>query len=324
MRLFFFVSSIAMALGCGSSAPVQTESDAGVAAQDDAAAVAPKTDGATTQSGCTGKLAQPADATWTVLSSGMSRTANVHVPPNYDPTKPTPVVLNFHGFTSNAAQEALLSNMSAKADAEGFVVVYPEGLDSSWNAGACCGLSAQNGVADVQFVSDLIDSLEVQLCVDAKRVFATGMSNGAFLSHRLGCELSDRVAAIAPVAGVLGVPQCNPKRPVPVMHFHGTADPLVPYDGSATLGFPAVSDTFAGWASRDGCTGDPAKTYDNGDAHCATYASCNAGATVTLCTIDNGGHTWPGGLPVPSLGYTTTDISATDAMWTFFTEHPLP
>jgi len=317
MRLVI-VSSLLLA--CGSSAPVQTQDDAGlaqdVAVQNDA--------GTTTQSACTGKLAQPLDSTWTIVSSGIDRTANVHVPANYDPTKPTPVVLNFHGFTSNAAEEALLSGMNDKADKEGFVVVYPEGLNSSWNAGACCGVSAQSGVADVQFVSDLIDSLEVQICVDAKRVFATGMSNGGFLSHRLGCELSDRIAAIAPVAGVLGIPQCDPKRAVPVMHFHGTLDPLVPWNGDPALGFPPVPDTFAGWATRDGCTGDPTSTYDKGDAHCATYETCSAGATVTLCTIDNGGHTWPGGLPVPALGNTSTDISATDEMWTFFRKHPLP
>lgn len=319
MRLIVVVSSLVLLVACGSSAPVQTQDDAG-----DAGAIVQNDSGTTTKAACTGKLAQPVDATWTIVSSGVNRTANVHVPANYDPTKATPVVLNFHGFTSNAAEEALLSGMSDKADKEGFVVVYPEGLNSSWNAGACCGVSAQSGVADVQFVSDLIDSLEVQICVDTKRVFATGMSNGGFLSHRLGCELSDRIAAIAPVAGVLGIPQCDPKRAVPVMHFHGTLDPLVPWNGDPTLGFPPVPDTFAGWATRDGCTGDPTSTYDKGDAHCATYDKCGAGATVTLCTIDNGGHTWPGGLPVPALGNTSTDISATDEMWTFFTKHPLP
>jgi len=309
---------------CGSSpasSPAPPESESGAPTSDGGV---PTLEASSPAMACTGKLVQPVDATWTIVSKGTNRTANVHVPASYDPTKPTPVVLNFHGYTSDAAQEALLSGMSAKSDAEGFIVVYPQGLNSSWNAGACCGLSASQEVDDVQFVRDLIDSLEVQVCVDPKRVFATGMSNGAFLSHRLGCEMSDRIAAIAPVAGVLGVPECSPSRPVPVMHFHGTADPLVPYDGSATLGFPPVPDTFAGWGSRDRCTGQPVETYRNGDVHCSTYAQCGAGATVTLCTIDNGGHTWPGGMPVPSLGYTTTDISATDAMWTFFEQHPLP
>lgn len=273
---------------------------------------------------CTGKLAQPLDATMTVVSGGTNRTANVHVPASYDPSTPTPVVLNFHGYTSDASQEELLTDMSTEADAKGFIVVYPQGLNDSWNAGACCGTSAATGVDDVGFVSDLIDVLEVQLCVDSKRVFATGMSNGGFLSHRLGCELATRVAAIAPVAGVLGVTTCSPTRAVPVMEFHGTADPLVPYEGDPAEGFISVPSTFSGWATRDACTGSPATTYDDGDTQCATYESCADGATVTLCTVTGGGHTWPGGLPVPALGYTTTDISATDAMWTFFTQHPMP
>jgi polyhydroxybutyrate depolymerase len=108
------------------------------------------------------------------------------------------------------------------------------------------------------------------------------------------------------------------------MHFHGTADPLVPYTGSPGLSFPPVPDTFAGWAMRDGCTGMPAETFRMNDSHCSTYAQCKDGATVTLCTVDGGGHTWPGGLPVPSLGYTTPFLSATDAMWDFFMKHPLP
>jgi polyhydroxybutyrate depolymerase len=214
--------------------------------------------------------------------------------------------------------------MSTKSDGEGFVVVYPDGLGSSWNAGACCGTSMSTNVDDVGFVSDLIDALQSQLCIDAKRVYATGFSNGGFLSHKLACEMSTRIAAIAPVSGVLAPPVCNPTRPVPVMHFHGTGDAVVPYDGSMAMGFTSAPDTFAGWGARNGCTGAPTESFRKNDAHCASYSGCNAGATVTLCTIDNGGHEWPGGLPVPPLGYTTTNISATDAMWDFFRDHPMP
>src|SRR6185312_9540613 len=125
------------------------------------------------------------------------------------------------------------------------------------------------------------------------------------------------------VAGVLGVATCNPSRPMPVMHFHGTQDPLVPWDGSTSLGFISVMDSFHGWAMRDGCTGNAVVTYSQGDASCSTYQECAGGADVTLCTIEGGGHTWPGGTPVPSLGFTSTDINATDAMWTFFSAHHL-
>jgi polyhydroxybutyrate depolymerase len=273
---------------------------------------------------CTGKTKPDADAVWTITSGGIPRVVNVHVPAGYDPTRGTALVLNFHGFTSDAVQEAALSLMSDKADNAGFIVMYPLGTGTplSWNAGACCGTAASSGIDDIQFVRDILDKAASELCIDPARIYATGMSNGGFLSHRIGCELSDRFAAIAPVAGVLGIASCTPSRPVPVIEFHGTLDTLVPWDGSASLGFPSVMDTFHGWAQRDGCTGAPSQTYAQGDATCQSYDQCTGGAQVTLCTIDGGGHTWPGGTPVPSLGLTSTDINATDAMWTFFAAHP--
>jgi polyhydroxybutyrate depolymerase len=302
---------------------------------DDTGAVAPQPPGSVSPPGssgspppvaapvCPGRTAQPTDSTWTVPANGQNRTALVHVPALYDPSTPTPLVLNFHGFTSNGSQEELLTQMNPKADTAGFIAVYPEGLQASWNAGACCGYAAETSVDDIGFVNALLDQLEAQLCVDSHRIYSTGMSNGGFLSHRIGCEISSRVAAIAPVAGVLGVKTCNPTRPVPIMEFHGTLDPLVPYLGDPLLGFPSVPDTFAGWAAHDGCTGQPTQTYDNVDSQCQTYTDCSAGAEVTLCTVQGGGHTWPGGLPIP-IGYTTPFLNATDAMWDFFQKHPLP
>ncbi|HEY2748909.1 MAG TPA: PHB depolymerase family esterase [Polyangia bacterium] len=275
---------------------------------------------------CTG-LSAPAmaDDTWTIMSGGLSRTAEVHVPSSYDPTVGMPLVLDFHGYSSNGTEEALLTLMNNKADAVGFISIHPEGTSSSWNAGACCGQAVTDMVDDIGFVKDLLDNAAGKLCVDTHRIYVTGMSNGGFLSNRIGCELADRIAAIAPVAGVDGMPTCMPSRPMPVIHFHGTADPLVPYNGDATMGFISVADDFAGWAMRDGCTDAmPATTFTNGDSSCASYLNCAGGAQVTLCTVQNGGHTWPGGTPVPSLGYTTTDLSATDAMWSFFQAHPLP
>jgi polyhydroxybutyrate depolymerase len=273
---------------------------------------------------CKGLPAQPkGNTTWTISTSSGNRTALVHIPPGYDPTQATPVVLNFHGYSGSPTQEEGLTMMDASSDAAGFVLVYPQGTGvlPSWNAGACCGTAAQSNLDDVGFVGSLLDVLEAKLCVDKKRVFATGMSNGGFLSHRLGCELADRIAAIAPVAGVMGIPTCNPSRPVPVMEFHGTADPVVPYDGNPAIDYASVADTIAGWVQRDGCQGAATTTYSKGDATCVTYGSCTAGAEVTLCTIAGGGHTWPGGMPFPLLGKTSTDISATDAMWAFFEKH---
>lgn len=266
------------------------------------------------------------DLDWTVRSGDRDRILHVHVPAVYSVDKPMPVVLGFHGYMSNATQQDALSGMSRKADEVGFIAVHAEGIgvEQSWNAGACCGVAMLSGVDDVAFVNTMLDQIESRLCVDTRRIFATGMSNGGFLSHRLACELSSRIAAVSPVAGVLGITECHPSRPMSILQFHGTLDPLVPYDGRPSLQFPAVEPTIADWAKRSGCAGAPRETLRHGEAHCSTYDGCAGGAEVTLCTVDGGGHTWPGGMPVPSLGHTTRDIDATKAMWEFFLRHPLP
>lgn len=263
------------------------------------------------------------DVLRTIRSAGGTRWYYLHVPPGYSGGR-TPVVLNFHGFTSDPFQEALLSRMNAAADARGMIVAYPAGIANGWNAGQCCGVSAwATMVDDVGFVRDTIDAIGREYCVDPRRVFATGMSNGGFLSHRLACEASDRIAAIAPVAGVLGVLPCLPRRPVPVMHFHGTLDPLVSYYG-LPLGFTSVPLTFAGWQLRQRCTGPEQVTYARGDARCVARGGCTGGSEVVLCTIDRGGHTWPGGLPIPVLGVTSRYLDATGMMLDFFARHPMP
>ncbi len=332
--LVFAVGALAWACGSSggtsASVPAIADADAAIPTADAsipaADAAPPGFDAAPPLAPCVGKSTPKRDDTWQIAFGADTRSFDVHVPATYDPKVPIPVVLNFHGYTSNAPQEVLLSDMNDKADTAGFVVVYPQGTGTaqSWNAGACCGDAAAQNKDDVGLVGAILDVLEDRLCVDAKRVFATGMSNGGFMSHRLACELSTRIAAVAPVAGVLGVTTCNPTRPVPVMHFHGTLDPLVPYGGSALLKFPSVTDTFSGWAKRQGCTGDAIETYRKVDAHCQSYRACSQGSEVTLCTVDGGGHTWPGGTPIPTLGYTSPNLSATDAMWDFFVKHPLP
>jgi polyhydroxybutyrate depolymerase len=274
---------------------------------------------------CTGKEAEPLDGTWTVAVGNDVRVFRVHVPASYDPTHATPVVLNFHGLGSDASQQEQLSGMIAKADREGFVAVHPEGLGAkqSWNAGECCGFASETKVDDIGFVIEMLDALESRLCVDSHRVFVTGMSNGAFFAQRVGCELASRVAAIAPVAGVLAEPTCEPSRAIPVIEFHGTLDPYVPYDGDAEIGLASVPATFAAWAERDGCSEALTQSYDDHDSFCWTHESCAAASAVTLCTVQGGGHTWPGGEPLPDLGYTTPYLSATDAMWMFFQAHPM-
>lgn len=272
---------------------------------------------------CEGLSGDTGDFEKTLMSDGQAREYKVHVPAGYSPSKPTMLVLDFHGYLEQNDDIEKVSKMDGVSDAHNFIAVYPQGLSTSWNAGSCCGSSASGGVKDVEFVSAMLDALEKEYCVDKKRVFSVGFSNGGMLSHRLACELSDRIAAIGPVAGTLAIDNCAPTRPVPVIHFHGTGDFVVPYDGGGAGGAESVKDTISGWAQRNGCTGDPVNVYNKGDASCDEYQNCAAGSAVRVCTIDNGGHQWPGGESAGPLGNVSTDISASEEMFTFFSAHPM-
>jgi polyhydroxybutyrate depolymerase len=277
---------------------------------------------------CSGKSAQPLNSTWTLHVGGVDRRVQAHVPAAYDVTKPTSLILNFHGYTSNGGQQAAVSGMSSRSDKAGYVVLYPEGTGnpSGFNGGGCCGMAASRMVDDIGFTRAIIDEAKSRLCIDDKRVFAAGFSNGGFMSQRIACELGDRVAAIAAVSAPLALPAgetCKPARPIPVLTFHGTSDNTVPYPGDSGSGWPSATTSFAGWAMRDGCTdAAPAQTYQKGDVTCLTYQHCGGGAEVTLCTVQGGGHAWPGSvIPLPG---TTQNINASDTMWAFFEAHPLP
>jgi polyhydroxybutyrate depolymerase len=272
------------------------------------------------------------DTMRTVVVDGRQRQFVVHIP-GVHPRTDMPLVLNFHGWGSTAHEQIRLTGMNSVADREGFAVAYPEGIGpvAGFNAGDCCGEAITERVDDVALTRAILDDLERAFPIDSKRVYATGMSNGGFMSHRLACELSDRIAAIAPVAGVIGVHSCSPTRSVSVLQFHGTADTLVRYQGGGLATFVPVETTVRDWARRDGCPGIASDwsadrrmvTYRRGDVTCETYAGCAKGTEVTLCRIDGGGHTWPGGAPIRNLGKTTNDVSATEAMWRFFAAHPM-
>ncbi|MSP60842.1 MAG: hydrolase [Myxococcales bacterium] len=284
----------------------------------DFAAGNPATDLAVSARVCTGKTGAKGDRTLMITSGGMARTSQLHVPDRYDPAAPTTLVLNFHGLTSNPDQQKNFSKMIEESDARGFLVAHAQGIQNSWNAGSCCGGAASSGVDDVAFVRALTAQIASEYCVDPRRIFSTGLSNGGYLSYRLACEASDLVAAIGPVAGTLrlSADQCKPPRPVPVIHFHGTSDPLVAYS--------LVAPTIAVFRALDGCAATSTITYKMGDATCETWSTCAAGSAVTSCTIEGGGHTWPGGNQVPFLGKTSADISATKTMLDFFEAHPMP
>lgn len=279
----------------------------------------------TTPSGaCSGLTKGPGEYDETLADPSGTRKYRVRVPASYSASTPTSVVLVFHGLTQSASGIEDNSKMDPVADAHGFISVYPQGISNSWNAGTCCGTASSQQTPDVAFVSHLIDALKADYCVDEKRVFATGLSNGGMLSHRLACELSDRIAAIGAVAGTFAVSDCAPPRPVAVMHVHGTADFVVPYNGGNLGGAKSVPETISKWVAIDGCT-DPApvNVYKQGDASCDEYQMCKEGTRVRLCTIDQGGHQWPGGTN-NFLGHLSTDLAASEEVLKFFEAHPMP
>ena len=300
---------LAALVGCGSGSPSTPPAPGD---QPDGASVSDAPPAAS----CDANQPQPLDATWNLMVGSTMRVARVHVPASYDPHKPTPLLFDVHGRTSNASGEMSLSLSVPKSDAAGFIAIYPESATSptSWNSGTCCDPANTTNVDDTGFFKQLLDEAGTRLCIDPSRVYMMGMSNGAYESFRLGCEMSDRLAAIGPVAGLLLFQGCQPANPMPVMMINGTSDPLSQYQ------YVAQGASF--WKQHNGCTSS-STTYQNGDTTCVTSGGCNAGADVTVCTVQDGGHQWPGGgVELPFLGKKSNDINSTDALWDFFVAHP--
>lgn len=273
----------------------------------------------------------------TLIVDGDQRAYRLHVSSSEAGERPMPLVIVFHGGGQSGPQIQELVDMDETADRHGFWVAYPNGTPGpgggfTWNGGDCCGAAMRNEIGDVDFVEAMIEELTGRECVDPRQIFATGISNGAIFSYRLGCELSDGIAAIAPVAGALMLDRCRPGRPVPAIIFHGSEDRHVRVEGGrtsmsgASRTFPPLRETRDRWLEINGCSSDSRLVYAEGDSSCRSYQNCSAQGDVTVCMIEGGGHTWPGGEPIRPrvLGYTTDDLSANDTMWQFFQDHPLP
>jgi polyhydroxybutyrate depolymerase len=272
------------------------------------------------------------EITGRIDSGGEKRTYVLHVPESYDPSTPVPLVISMHGFAEWPGHQMEISRWNDLADRYGFLVVYPAGtgFPLHWRIGGNES-GATPALIDVEFISKLIDVLAEQYTIDPARVYANGLSNGGGMADMLACTLSDRIAAIGGVSGAYLFPrdQCNPRRSVPVIAFHGTADPIVPYSGGESASFhepfPPVTEWAAEWAGRNGCASAPADLPAAGEVTGIRYDGCRNGAEVILYTIHDGGHAWPGGVPLPQwlVGRTTQDIDATNVMWEFFCRHPL-
>lgn len=262
---------------------------------------------ATSLDGCVDSVYTVGDFGDTMMHDGAERRYAIHVPTSYDGSEAVPLVLDFHGFSSNGTQQ-MAFGWSRKSDEEGFIVVHPDGLASSWNGGElCCGQSLANDVDDVGFALAIVARLREQACIDPRRVYVTGLSNGGAMTHYLACDQSGVFAAAAPVSMGNGVESCQPERPISVIMFRATGDQLVAYEGGM---YPSAAEDFAQWKSINGCSGDPEPTY----GICETYFDCDGGVEVTLCTLD-AGH-----LPYDNAD----DLSIPDVAWEAFERQPLP
>jgi polyhydroxybutyrate depolymerase len=263
----------------------------------------------------------------------------LHVPSGYTGNTKVPLVLNMHGSGSTAAAQEVFTGMDATSDADGFIVAYPQALipDGSgfdWNVpgqplvgGRSVPANAPN---DIQFLTGLVGTLSHRYCIDHNRVFATGFSGGARTASQLACDSSATFAAVAPVSGLRRPVPCPTTRAVPVISFHGTADPVDPYNGNGQAYWTySVPQAAADWAAQDGCPAAAATSQSDPGVMLTAYAGCRGGAQVQLYTISGEGHEWPGGPHLPRavtrlLGPQSTAVDADSVIWAFFEAHPLP
>jgi polyhydroxybutyrate depolymerase len=262
------------------------------------------------------------------------------VPALYDSQKPAPLVLALHGGGGTGKRMHRLTGLNTLADRHGFIAVYPDAVDKHWNDGRNLPSyrSQRENIDDVGFISALVEALSDQYAVDRNRVYVTGASNGAMMSFRLACELTHKIAAIAPVIGSMGENisrTCAPSRPIPVLIVGGTGDPLVPWNGGHVHLFRrklgrvlSFADTARFWVEHNGCSADPdiawlpdADPEDGTRIRKKVYGQCDQDVKVILYEIQGGGHTWPGGpqyLPEWIIGINSRDMDAGEVIWDFF------
>lgn len=291
---------------------------------------------------------RPDSTAGSVVAGGLVRTFRLYVPPSHDRTRPAPLLVALHGGggTGAAMERLTLGGLNRLAARDGFVVVYPDGVERHWNDGR--GIAEyrahKENIDDVGHVSALIDHLAQTQGIDRSRVYAAGISNGGLFSQRLARELAPRIAAIGVVVALMSdkiALMRTPARPVPVLLMPGTEDPLVPWAGG-DLGFRggrkfgrvlSASETVAAWTALNRCAASPAVTMepdrdpqDGTRVRREAYGPCGEGSEVVLYAVDGGGHTWPGGqqyLPESVIGRTSRDIDANEVLWTFFRKHAI-
>jgi len=258
----------------------------------------------------------PGNFTFNMTFGGQSRSFNIHVPGSYTGRFPVPLVLDLHGLSSNATQQAYISGFREKSDKVGFLVAFPQGVSNSWNAYGCCGTADSSNIDDVGFLKAVVNQIASMGNINHSRVYITGLSNGGFMTHRMACEAADVFAAAAPVSAPLNLHDpttCRPARPITVVHFHGLNDTTIPYDGY--LGLQSAQDSLSSWSDINGCTGSATVLNLGGSSRCETFKTCNDGAESGLCS-----------LPGTHILYNTQSaLNIADYAWSnVFSPHTLP
>ena len=284
-----------------------------------------------------------------IQHGGLVRSFILYVPESINIKEPSPLVINFHGGGSTAEGYRAYSKMDITADKYKFIVVYPNGTGRyknrllTWNAGTCCAYANVNKIDDVGFIRKLIDHLPKYVNVDKQRIYAAGFSNGGMMSYRLALELSDKITAIASVAGNMHVEEFNPKRPIPIMHIHSVDDPRALYHGGLGPPFPLtqqrvehrdVQEVMDLWSEYNGCQKGPYK-YKNLSlkiehavqrAEKWAYTACADRARVVHWKLHEVGHVWPGGkqdVMTEILGPSSELINASEIIWNYFSQYRL-
>ena len=301
--------------------------------------------------GCDGGPTAPAELEEVTLDVGGTPRRYLVSAPAWDGDDPLPLVLDFHGLAEGAEIHAQMSQLGPMAVDEGFIAVFPHGTGEPlrWNTGIDPATNP-----DLTYVTAVLDALEAERCVDTARVYATGLSNGAMMTSAVACAMADRIAAVAPVAGILMPEGCDPARPVPVLTFHGTEDPILLFNGGintdalgpvlgggdegdgatpsttfppADLEGPGYPETVGQWAALNGCDESFADEDVSDTVVHRTY-DCPAEAPVEFYIVEGGGHSWPSSEFSQSIeaivGPTTFDIDASELAWTFFQQFSLP
>lgn len=268
----------------------------------EAAPVAPAARAAADPPDCAG-APRGTGTTVNVATEGGPRSALLHLPPHWRDVR-LPLVVALHGSGGDGSFMESYSGLSRLADKAGFAVVYPSAPGRVWAYGTD---------RDVAFIDELLDQLAGRACVDASRVYVTGVSNGGGMTARLGCRLAERVVAIAPVAGgYKALPTCTPKQPVSVLEIHGTADSVVPYGGAAPDYRGSVTRYLQGWLRMDRCRGRVQRSTVNASTQRLRWTGCAAGTTVQHLRLFGAPHTWPGVSPRDPWP------AAEEMIWDFF------